>query len=131
MMLGKRKREVAVVSRETKRSVSASPPPAPVDAQELLRKYFESRFEPIEEPTPTKEPGAEDSSAPATEDEDGSDWDGISDDDEDEDDDTEEPEVVDHTISNRDTLEDDEIDKLSRKEFMVRLFSRFVIASRY
>lgn len=117
MLLGKRKREVAVVSRETKRSVSASPPPAPVDAQDLLRQYFESQFEPIEQPKPTQESESEDSSAPDTEDEEGSDWDGISDGDGK----PAEPEVVDHTNSNCERLneDDDEIEKIFRKEFMV------------
>lgn len=116
-MLGKRKRGVAVVSRETKRSVSASPPPAPVDAQDLLRQYFESRFEPIEQPKPAKEPESENPSAADTEDEEGSDWSGISDGDEQ----TAEPEVVDYASSNLNRLneDDDEIEKIFRKEFMV------------
>ena len=116
-MLGKRKREVAVVSRETKRSVSASPPSAPVDAQDLLRQYFESRFEPIEQPKPVKESESENSSAADTEDEEGSDWSGISDGEEE----TAEPEVVDYTNSKFDKLneDDDDIEKIFRKEFMV------------
>ncbi|KAL1957697.1 hypothetical protein VTO42DRAFT_5674 [Malbranchea cinnamomea] len=113
-MLGKRKREVAVVSRQTtKDEEPAFLPPAP-DAHELLRKHFEAHFEPLDLPPIAKKSEPEESTAAPTEDGEDSDWDGISD----KDNGAVEPEIVDYTTLNPEPSKDDEIEKIFRKEFM-------------
>ena len=95
---------------------SRSPSPGAIDAQELLRKHFEARFEPLEQIAPTRHDEPDTSSGPVTEEEEeeNSDWDGISNSDDDA-----VPEVVEHTDSYR-RSRGDGMDKLARKEFMVR-----------
>ncbi|KAK2823877.1 hypothetical protein FQN49_007530 [Arthroderma sp. PD_2] len=116
-MLGKRKREVTVASRgrveadkdESTRDTSAQ------DAQERLRKYFESRFEPLD--LPVSNPGVAPDESGDTDDTDISeegDWDGIED--EDEEDSEPEPEVVDYSSAPKQRTE--VIDKATLKKFM-------------
>ncbi|KAF3482437.1 uncharacterized protein GIQ15_05196 [Arthroderma uncinatum] len=129
-MLGKRKREVTVASRgrvevdesETTRDTSAQ------DAQERLRKYFESRFEPLDLPGPN--PGAASDVSGGTDDTDVSeeaDWGGIEDDEEEEDEDEDEdddedgdsepaPEVVDYSTTPKHKMEI--VDKAALRKFM-------------
>jgi hypothetical protein len=115
-MVGKRKREAAVVSRSTK-TKEASPPPAN-DAHDIFRKYFEAQFEPIEADVPSKrdaeESGSEDEDN-IEDDEDisepDSNWDGVSD----ESDEDNVVEVVEHKDASFDGL----MDKKARKAFMV------------
>jgi hypothetical protein len=114
-MVGKRKREAAVVSRSTKPK-EASPPPAN-DAQDIFRKFFEAQFEPIEADVPSKRDAEESESGEEDhiEDDDDisepdSDWDAVSESDEDN-----VVEVVEH----KDASLDDLIDKKARKAFMV------------
>jgi hypothetical protein len=112
-MLGKRKREIAVVSRGTEKAGSASPPPVTIDdAQELLRRHFESRFEPLDLPLSTGRSASQSPSESSESGEDNSDWDGLSDGSEDSG-----PEVVEHADSFKPSKE--VMDKLVRKEFMV------------
>lgn len=115
-MVGKRKRETAIVSRSTK-TKEASPPPAN-DAQDIFRKYFESQFEPIEADVPSKRDAEESESGDEDniEDDDNisepdSDWDGVSE----ESDEDNAVEVVEHKDASFDGL----MDKKARKAFMV------------
>lgn len=117
-MPGKRKRDAAVISRQYDQEEARSPSPNPVDAHALLRKHFESRFEPLEQTIPMRQDEPEISSESHTDDEDGSDWDGISDGDGDDD---AAPEVIEHTDLHQRSK--DEMDKLERKEFMVHFRS--------
>lgn len=114
-MVGKRKRETAVVSRSIK-TKEASPPPAN-DAQDIFRKYFEAQFEPIEADVPSKRDAEQAESGDEHIDDDDdeisepdSDWDGVSESDEDN-----VVEVVEH----KDASFDDLMDKKARKAFMV------------
>jgi hypothetical protein len=115
-MVGKRKRETAVVSRSTK-TKEASPPP-PNDAQDIFRKYFESQFEPIEADVPSKrdteESGSEDKKDIENDEdisEPDSDWDGVSEE-------SDEDNVV-EVVEHRDASFDGLMDKKARKAFMV------------
>ncbi|KAK2742428.1 hypothetical protein FQN55_007866 [Onygenales sp. PD_40] len=118
-MLGKRKREVAVVTRETEKDDSEQI--TPDEAQEILRRHFESRFAPLDIPKKRiiaveeeeEEEEEEDiSDAGSTGDEDGEGWDGLSDGDESE----QSAEVVEHTASWGTGM--DIFDKQARKAFM-------------
>lgn len=117
-MVGKRKRETAVVSRSTK-TKEASLPPAN-DAQDIFRKYFEAQFEPIEQDAPSKR-GAEESDsgdADHIEDDDDisesdSDWDGL----DEESDEDNVVEIVEHKDASLGA--NDLMDKKARKAFMV------------
>lgn len=109
-----------MVSR-SKKSEETSPPPkdnATDNAQELMRKYFESQFEPLD--LPSKPANASDSEEYDDEDEEegddfsGSeedDWDGMS-----EDEDSPQVEVIEHQDAQR---TDDKMDKKAYKAFMV------------
>ena len=117
-MVGKRKRETAVVSRSTK-TKEASPPPSN-DAQDIFRKYFEAQFEPIEQDAPPKR-GAEElnsSEEDHVEDDDDisqpdSNWDGL-------DEESDEDNVV-EIVEHKDARfgANDLMDKKARKAFMV------------
>lgn len=118
-MVGKRKRETAVVSRSTK-TKEASPEPAN-DAQDIFRKYFEAQFEPIEADVPSKRDAEEPESGDEDiiEDDDeisepDSDWDGLSG----ESDEENVVEVVEHKDASFGA--NDLMDKKARKAFMVR-----------
>lgn len=128
-MVGKRKRETTVVSRGTSDAKDkATAVRKPQDAQEALRKYFESQFEPIEplrlangadsDSETLDSSGHDDSEEEDDDEEENSGWDGISDE---ESEDTG-PEVVDHSIR---AQAKELTDKEARKSFMVRFFSFF------
>ncbi|KAK2793860.1 hypothetical protein FQN50_009967 [Emmonsiellopsis sp. PD_5] len=111
-MLGKRKREVAVVTREIEKDDNEQI--TPDEAQEILRRHFESRFAPLDVP---KKPIV--AAAEEEEEEDlsdvgstGEEWDGLSDGDESE----QSAEVVEHTTSWGTGM--DIFDKQARKAFM-------------
>lgn len=119
-MVGKRKRDLTVISRATSKpedddSTGQQPPP---DAQDLLRQYFEARFEPLEHLQPTNRVSTDfnDFTDDSEEEEDSDasdepDWDGVSSEES-----SEEPEVVDHSNSN---ITKDIPDKVALKSFMV------------
>ncbi|KAJ5183110.1 hypothetical protein N7492_000726 [Penicillium capsulatum] len=118
-MVGKRKRETAVISR-SKNAKDASPSPAdsPADnAQDVFRKYFEAQFEPLDVPnkpmnnsSPEKEDGG-DSGDDSEVSESGTDRDGLSE----ASDDSNQVEVVEHKAPQ---LVGDRMDKQARKAFM-------------
>jgi hypothetical protein len=121
-MVGKRKRETAVVSRSTKPK-EASPEPAN-NVQDVFRKYFEAQFEPIETDVPSKRDAEEPQSGDEDiiEDDDeisgpDSDWDGLSGE-------SDEENVV-EIVEHKDTSlgADDLMDKKARKAFMVEFHS--------
>lgn len=127
-MVGKRKRETAVVSRSTK-TKEASPPPAN-DAQDIFRKYFEAQFEPIEQDAPSKR-GAEELDSgdeDHIEDDDDisepdSDWSGL----DEESDEDNVVEIVEHKDASLGA--NDLMDKKARKAFMVGTYvSQFTIS---
>lgn len=118
-MVGKRKRDTSVVSRSTTVDEEEKPPTTTdASAHDVFRKFFESRFLPVElRSAPvshdTEEPEGEDDENDSEESESGSEWSGIS-----------EPEdkgntveVVEHTDST--AKADDVVDKKARKAFMV------------
>lgn len=117
-MIGKRKRETVVASRSTK-SDDPSPSPPPADnAQDIFRKYFEARFEPLDlpsRPAQGSDPQEDDeddndSEASASGEED---WEGVSEDEPEDD----KVEVIEYKDAR---LEPDAImDKKARKAFMV------------
>ncbi|PGH23429.1 hypothetical protein AJ80_02539 [Polytolypa hystricis UAMH7299] len=110
-MLGKRKRDSTVAQREKRKEESDTIASANSRAQELLRKYFESKFQPLE---PLSQPAsaAQEASDTSSTDSDGeTDWDGISEGSEGE----QAPEVVDHSGSKP---SDDLADKQAHKQFM-------------
>ncbi|KAM5444646.1 pre-rRNA processing and 40S ribosomal subunit assembly [Microsporum ferrugineum] len=117
-MLGKRKRDVTVASRdratvdkdESTHDISSQ------DAQERLRKYFESRFEPLDLPV-SNPGGVQDGSsdAPDTDISDEDDWDGIEDGEEEEDCEPA-PEVVDYSTAPIQRTE--VIDKATARKYM-------------
>ncbi|KAI2092137.1 pre-rRNA processing and 40S ribosomal subunit assembly [Ophidiomyces ophidiicola] len=112
-MLGKRKRETAVVSRLAEEE-QGDPLAVPPDSLDVLRRYFEARFEPLEEPQRAPSNAKSDSESSDSE------WNGIQDasDDDDEADEALEvtPEVVDHSASHESGKEGDE--RTLRKKFM-------------
>ena len=117
-MVGKRKRETAVVSRSTK-TKETSPSPAN-DAQDIFRKYFEAQFEPIEADVPSKRDAEESDSGDGDKFEDDdyisepdSDWDGLSE----ESDEEHVVEVVEHKDASLGG--NDLMDKKARMAFMV------------
>ncbi|WEW56568.1 pre-rRNA processing and 40S ribosomal subunit assembly [Emydomyces testavorans] len=114
-MLGKRKREATVVSRSAE--PKEDPLTVPPDSHDLLRKYFEARFEPLET-QPQKEVSAADFIDIVSEDDSSvSEWNGISDDDEDSAQALKAtPEVIDHSTPYTSTKDDCE--KELRKQFM-------------
>lgn len=116
-MLGKRKREAVVVSRSTEQEEVPVDPP--VDSHDLLRKYFEARFEPLEELQKTQASTGNISDLQSEDESADSEWDGISDEDEDSDAQASRwtPEVIDYSMSNE--LTKDELEKELRKQFMV------------
>lgn len=129
-MVGKRKRETTVVSRETSDAKeSATAARQPQDAQEALRKYFEAHFEPIESlqvangadsdsetiVSSDNDEGEEEEEEEEDEGEENSEWDGISDDESE----NTGPEVVDHSIR---APAIEITDKDAKKSFMVGLW---------
>ncbi|OAX79999.1 hypothetical protein ACJ72_05676 [Emergomyces africanus] len=116
-MLGKRKRDVAVVTRRTHDEADSdlqSPSSSADEAQDLLRKVFEARFGPVEA---LVKPIAAKPEEPAAEEED-DEWEGLSDeaDNDSADEEHQSAEVVEHTtswVSPKDIL-----DKQERKTFM-------------
>lgn len=119
-MVGKRKRDTSVVSRNTTADVKDVAPTATDASYDLLRKYFESQFQPLELPT-SRAPrdnteSIENDSKDEQEDSDsGSEWNGVSDG-ESEDNKVEVVECKDSRVTT-----DDVLDKKARKAFMVRL----------
>lgn len=119
-MLGKRKREVNVVSRSKIDSEDSKfQGSATTDLTDIFRQYFEARFAPL--PNQHVDVGAgegdedsEENNAGSETESNASEWSGIST--------TEEPvtviEVVDH--ASRTVAEDDEIHRARQKAFMVR-----------
>lgn len=135
-MIGKRKRDIAVISREKQNDDDNDDSITPADHQnslalDILRKHFESQFEPIELALPAdgKKPSdahlgdkssEEDSHSSDSDGE--SDWDGISDEGERERGrGSQQAEVVEH-VSWRDIPKDDFTEKQARKAFMVFSF---------
>ncbi|EEP79482.1 conserved hypothetical protein [Uncinocarpus reesii 1704] len=119
-MLGKRKRETAVVSRPTEQE---DPLVVPPNSHDLLRRYFEARFEPLQDLEKNEESAADSSGVESEDGSAASEWEGISDDDGDDDDDTGKvwssnvvAEVVDHSGANN--LDKHEDEKELRKHFM-------------
>lgn len=112
-MLGKRKRDIAVVSRDTAKSKSkdSSSDNAFQDAHSKLRSYFEAHFEPLETPVLTNIDTAADSTDEELSDSTDESWNGIGD----EENETA-PEVVDHSSSQH-AIE--VVDKDILKSFMV------------
>ncbi|DAA79335.1 TPA_exp: Uncharacterized protein A8136_0108 [Trichophyton benhamiae CBS 112371] len=120
-MLGKRKREVTVASRKQAAAVKdeSTLDTSAQDAQERLRKYFESRFEPLE--LPGSRSGATldgSSNVYNTDDSDQGEWDGIEEEDSSEDEDSNGPvpEVVDYSKTPK--LRTELVDKATVKKFM-------------
>ena len=119
-MVLKRKRDTSVVSR-SKKSEETSPQRtdnAADNAHDLMRKYFESQFEPLD--LPSKSTNDSDSEELDDDDEDDDedmsgleedDWDGMS-----EDEDSPQVEIIEHKDAQR---TDDKIDKKAYKAFMV------------
>ena len=125
-MLGKRKREVAVVARPRYGDLENEPPSSsPIDVgADIFRKYFESNFEPLPEQEKTATPSLlEDEDEEADEDEDDDldmleedlPWEGLSDAGED----TAPVEVIEHRVV-ADIAEDIDISRPRYKTFMVR-----------
>ncbi|KAI1928247.1 pre-rRNA processing and 40S ribosomal subunit assembly [Ophidiomyces ophidiicola] len=109
-MLGKRKRETAVVSRLAEEE-QGDPLAVPPDSLDVLRRYFEARFEPLEEPQRAPSNAKSDSEGSDSE------WSGIQDASDDDDEALEvTPEVVDHSASHESSKEGDE--RTLRKKFM-------------
>lgn len=113
-MVGKRKREYSVVNRDDATASSGSGQAAPSNAaQDVFRRYFEARFEPIEQPgqSPPTQELASDSSETGSSDAE-SEWDGLSGEDESD----AGVEVVDYARADR---ADGPVDKKIRQAFMV------------
>ncbi|PYI10028.1 hypothetical protein BO78DRAFT_297101, partial [Aspergillus sclerotiicarbonarius CBS 121057] len=115
-MVGKRKRDAAVVSRATTSKDEETPQTTPdASANDIFRKFFEAQFQPLDVPGGQVAPN--DESEEESEDEDfegsesGSDWSGLSGE---EDEDEDEVEVVEH----HDAKSQDLMDKRARKAFM-------------
>ncbi|PYH74075.1 uncharacterized protein BO88DRAFT_447916 [Aspergillus vadensis CBS 113365] len=119
-MVGKRKRDAAVVSRTTKvdeEEKKTTPQTETTDASatDVFRKFFEAQFQPLEVPGGQVTRGDE-SDEEDSEDEDfeegsesGSDWDGLS---------GEEDEAPVEVVEHRDIKSQDLLDKKARKAFM-------------
>lgn len=121
-MPGKRKRDTTVVSRTVEEEDREPSPDVADSSHDIFRRYFESRFEPLE-PIPVKNSQSSQSTTAINEDEDedenedtDSEWDGISE----ENDDSPQVEVVEH-MDTRNMTDNMLVDKKSRKAFMVRL----------
>ncbi|KAL2013544.1 hypothetical protein VTN00DRAFT_1069 [Thermoascus crustaceus] len=119
-MPGKRKRETAVVSRTTEEGENREPSPDVAESShDIFRRYFESRFEPLEPIPDKRSPSTQPTTAMSEdgdEDEDenaDSEWDGISE----QNDDSPQVEVVEHTGS-RNVTDNMLVDKKARKAFM-------------
>lgn len=121
-MVGKRKREAAVVSRTTKvdeeEKKTTQTETTDASATDVFRKFFEAQFQPLEVPGGQVTRGDE-SDEEDSEDEDfeegsesGSDWDGLS---------GEEDEAPVEVVEHRDIKSQDLLDKKARKAFMVCL----------
>ena len=115
-MVGKRKREATVISRETEKTG----PPKPADHHhDVFRRYFESRFLPLsldlsqstKEEEEAEEEEGDDDDDDDDEDEEESEWDGVSDGQE------EEQQV--EVIECKDSASVQQDDRNARKAFMV------------
>ncbi|EER27284.1 hypothetical protein CPC735_026200 [Coccidioides posadasii C735 delta SOWgp] len=114
-MLGKRKREATVVSRPAEQE--DDPLAVPPNSHDLLRKYFEAQFEPLDVPQKGKASVANSPDTESDDDKEDSEWSGISDDDGDDTSPSDTvPEVVDHSTSHNITK--DGFEKELRKQFM-------------
>ncbi|KAL2219813.1 hypothetical protein M432DRAFT_280942 [Thermoascus aurantiacus ATCC 26904] len=118
-MPGKRKRDTTVVSRTVEEEDREPSPDVADSSHDIFRRYFESRFEPLE-PIPVKNSQSSQSTTAINEDEDedenedtDSEWDGISE----ENDDSPQVEVVEH-MDTRNMTDNMLVDKKSRKAFM-------------
>ncbi|KAK2742330.1 hypothetical protein FQN57_005418 [Myotisia sp. PD_48] len=125
MMLGKRKRETTVVSREKPKPKSnhANSDRTSQQAQEALRKYFESRFQPLEGVISSPGNAIDSTKEDTADNTDESGWSGIDEDEEEEEDDDTDTEaspiIVDYSASASATSTiDDIIDKSLAKSFM-------------
>ncbi|PWY85724.1 hypothetical protein BO94DRAFT_467314 [Aspergillus sclerotioniger CBS 115572] len=114
-MVGKRKRDAAVISRATTSTDEETPQKTPdASANDIFRKFFEAQFQPLE--VPGGQVARNDESEEESEDEDfegsesGSDWSGLS---------GEEAEEVEvEVVEHRDAKTQDLMDKRARKAFM-------------
>ena len=121
-MVGKRKRDSAVVSRSTtaEDEETNTTPPIDTNPHDVFRKFFEAQFQPLDLPGDQAKHD-EDESEGGTDEEDtegsesGSEWGGVSE----EDDGNNKVEVVEHQALSR--KKGDLLDKKARKAFMVRL----------
>ncbi|OJD25317.1 hypothetical protein ACJ73_03311 [Blastomyces percursus] len=116
-MLGKRKRDVVVVTRQVRDEEDSNLQtlsPSAEEKQDILRKLFEARFGPVEalvKPINTA-PEEPSQSSSAEEDDDDDEWEGLSDEGEEQ----RAAEVVEHTTAWNSTK--DILDKQARKAFM-------------
>jgi hypothetical protein len=115
-MIGKRKRETAVVSRPSKtEDEEQTPSVADTSSHDLFRKFFEAQFGPLElpgGPINREQESQEDEEDYSDGSESGSDWDVVSEDDE-----GNQVEVVEY--QDRTTKDKEILDKKARKAFMV------------
>lgn len=129
-MVGKRKRDAAVVSRTTKvdkeeERTTSQTATTDASAADVFRKFFEAQFQPLEVPggqvTRNDESDEEESEDEDFEEgsESGSDWDGLS---------GEEDEAPVEVVEHRDIKSQDLMDKKARKAFMVRLRGLLVLS---
>jgi hypothetical protein len=115
-MIGKRKRDTAIVSRSPKtEDEEQTSTVADTSAHDLFRKFFEAQFEPLELPggqINREQESQEDEQDCSDGLESGSEWDGVSEEDE-----GNHVEVVEH--QDRATKDKEILDKKARKAFMV------------
>jgi hypothetical protein len=115
-MPGKRKRETAVLSRDSEAESHGDSKPPSGASHDLFRQFFESRFQPLDPPSINDDDGAEEESVEEdSENESELEWEGISDND----DEVEKVEVVEYTDA---CDASDSLDKHIRKAFMVSCF---------
>ncbi|RHZ71697.1 hypothetical protein CDV55_108140 [Aspergillus turcosus] len=114
-MIGKRKRDTAVVSRSSKtEDEEQTSTVADTSSHDLFRKFFEAQFEPLELPggqINREQESQEDEQDDSDGSESGSDWDGVSEEDE-----CNQVEVVEY--QDRTTKDKEILDKKARKAFM-------------
>ncbi|EXJ80419.1 hypothetical protein A1O1_08564 [Capronia coronata CBS 617.96] len=120
-MLGKRKREVVVATRETRRSSDNEQPPStfPELERDIFKKYFESTFEPLPEyqtGTPSLLEDEDNATEPSSEEEEDSDWEGLSE--------PEQEETTVEVIEHRTFTDDTEEVELRRQQYKTFMTSK-------